>query len=106
MSRSKDDGPPDFKAVLERYNRRWCASCAAWRCRWFPLQSTRASAAGAGANLALACDIVLAAKSANFIQAFSRVGLIPDCSGTWFLPRLVGAARATGPGHPCRAAPD
>ena len=51
-------------------------------------------AAGAGANLALACDIVLAAKSANFIQAFSRIGLIPDCGGTWFLPRLVGAARA------------
>ena len=51
-------------------------------------------AAGAGANLALACDIVLAGKSANFIQAFSRIGLIPDCGGTWFLPRLVGAARA------------
>ena len=51
-------------------------------------------AAGAGANLALACDIVLAAKSANFVQAFSRIGLIPDCGGTWFLPRLVGAARA------------
>jgi 2-(1,2-epoxy-1,2-dihydrophenyl)acetyl-CoA isomerase len=51
-------------------------------------------AAGAGANLALACDIVLAAKSASFIQAFSRIGLIPDCGGTWFLPRLIGAARA------------
>jgi 2-(1,2-epoxy-1,2-dihydrophenyl)acetyl-CoA isomerase len=51
-------------------------------------------AAGAGANLALACDIVLAGKSASFIQAFARIGLIPDCGGTWFLPRLVGAARA------------
>lgn len=51
-------------------------------------------AAGAGANLALACDVVLAAKSASFIQAFARIGLIPDCGGTWFLPRLVGAARA------------
>src|SRR3984957_15894135 len=51
-------------------------------------------AAGAGANLALACDIVLAAKSATFIQAFARIGLIPDVGGTWFLPRLVGAARA------------
>src|SRR5271163_1872863 len=51
-------------------------------------------AAGAGANLAFACDIVLAARSATFIQAFSRIGLIPDCGGTWFLPRLIGAARA------------
>jgi 2-(1,2-epoxy-1,2-dihydrophenyl)acetyl-CoA isomerase len=51
-------------------------------------------AAGAGANLALACDIVLAGKSANFIQAFARIGLIPDVGGTWVLPRLVGAARA------------
>jgi 2-(1,2-epoxy-1,2-dihydrophenyl)acetyl-CoA isomerase len=51
-------------------------------------------AAGAGANLALACDIVLAANSASFIQAFARIGLIPDCAGTWFLPRLVGGARA------------
>jgi 2-(1,2-epoxy-1,2-dihydrophenyl)acetyl-CoA isomerase len=51
-------------------------------------------AAGAGANLALACDIVLAARSASFVQAFARIGLIPDCGGTWFLPRLVGNARA------------
>jgi 2-(1,2-epoxy-1,2-dihydrophenyl)acetyl-CoA isomerase len=51
-------------------------------------------AAGAGANLALACDIVLAARSASFVQAFARIGLIPDCGGTWFLPRLVGEARA------------
>jgi len=51
-------------------------------------------AAGAGANLALACDIVLAARSASFVEAFARIGLIPDCGGTWFLPRLVGAARA------------
>lgn len=51
-------------------------------------------AAGAGANLALACDLVLAAKSAKFIQAFSKIGLIPDSGGTWMLPRLVGEARA------------
>ena len=51
-------------------------------------------AAGAGANLALACDIVLAAKSASFVQAFVKIGLIPDCGGTWFLPRLLGPARA------------
>src|SRR5229473_2467830 len=51
-------------------------------------------AAGAGANLALACDIVLAGEGASFVQAFARIGLIPDCGGTWFLPRLVGIARA------------
>ncbi len=51
-------------------------------------------AAGAGANLALACDIVLAGRSASFIQAFSKIGLIPDSGGTWTLPRLVGSARA------------
>ena len=53
-------------------------------------------AAGAGANIALACDVVLAAQSANFIQAFSKIGLIPDAGGTWLLPRLVGSARAMG----------
>ena len=53
-------------------------------------------AAGAGANLALACDIVLAAKSASFIEAFCKLGLIPDTGGTWVLPRLIGPARATG----------
>ncbi|HEX8062204.1 MAG TPA: enoyl-CoA hydratase-related protein, partial [Allosphingosinicella sp.] len=47
-------------------------------------------AAGAGANIALACDIVLAARSARFIQAFAKIGLLPDSGGTWFLPRLVG----------------
>jgi 2-(1,2-epoxy-1,2-dihydrophenyl)acetyl-CoA isomerase len=51
-------------------------------------------AAGAGANIALACDIVLAARSASFLEAFARIGLIPDAGGTYFLPRLVGAARA------------
>ena len=51
-------------------------------------------AAGAGCNLALACDIVIAARSASFIQAFSRIGLIPDAGGTFTLPRLVGTARA------------
>ena len=53
-------------------------------------------AAGAGANLALACDIVIAARSATFLQAFCRIGLIPDTGGTWFLPRLAGSARAMG----------
>ena len=53
-------------------------------------------AAGAGANIALACDIVLAARSARFIQSFANLGLIPDSGGTWVLPRLVGHARALG----------
>ena len=52
-------------------------------------------AAGAGANLALACDIVIAAEEASFIQSFSKIGLVPDTGGTFFLPRLVGHARAT-----------
>jgi 2-(1,2-epoxy-1,2-dihydrophenyl)acetyl-CoA isomerase len=51
-------------------------------------------AAGAGANVALACDIVLAARSASFVQAFAKIGLVPDSGGTWVLPRLIGAGRA------------
>lgn len=59
------------------------------------IASVNGVAAGAAANLALACDIVLAAKSAKFIESFNHVGLIPDGGGTWTLPRLVGLARAT-----------
>jgi 2-(1,2-epoxy-1,2-dihydrophenyl)acetyl-CoA isomerase len=53
-------------------------------------------AAGAGANIALACDLVVAARSATFVQSFARLGLVPDSGGTYFLPRLVGMARAMG----------
>ena len=53
-------------------------------------------AAGAGANLALACDLVVAARSASFVQAFARLGLVPDSGGTWFLPRALGTPRALG----------
>ena len=53
-------------------------------------------AAGAGANIALACDLVIAARSASFVQSFARLGLVPDSGGTWFLPRLAGSARAMG----------
>jgi 2-(1,2-epoxy-1,2-dihydrophenyl)acetyl-CoA isomerase len=60
------------------------------------LAAVNGVAAGAGASLALACDLVVASKSASFIQAFSRLGLVPDSGATWFLPRLVGSARARG----------
>lgn len=83
---------PDLGATLERlYNP------LVRRLRALPkpvVCAVNGVAAGAGANLALACDLVLAARSARFIQAFCRIGLIPDCGGTWLLPRLVGEARA------------
>ncbi len=60
------------------------------------IAAVNGSAAGAGANLALAADVVIAAESASFIQAFTRIGLIPDAGGTWFLPRQIGFARAMG----------
>ena len=60
------------------------------------LAAVNGAAAGAGANLALACDVVIATESASFIQAFTRIGLIPDAGGTWALPRQIGMARAMG----------
>lgn len=60
------------------------------------IAAVNGAAAGAGANIALACDIVLAGKSAKFLQAFARIGLIPDAGGSWTLPKLVGPARARG----------
>lgn len=60
------------------------------------IAAVNGTAAGAGANLAFACDIVLAARSASFIQAFVKIGLVPDSGGTWFLPQRVGMARAMG----------
>lgn len=60
------------------------------------IAAVNGTAAGAGANLALACDIVIAARSASFIQAFLKIGLVPDSGGTWFLPQRVGMARALG----------
>lgn len=85
------DGPPDLAPVVADYN------AMVRRIRALPMPviaAVNGVAAGAGANLALACDIVLAAKSAKFIQAFARIGLVPDSGGTFFLPRLIGEARA------------
>jgi 2-(1,2-epoxy-1,2-dihydrophenyl)acetyl-CoA isomerase len=86
-----DARPADVGALLEQYNP------LIRKLRALPIPvvcAVNGVAAGAGANLALACDIVLAARSAAFVQAFAKIGLVPDCGGTWFLPRLVGAARA------------
>ena len=91
---SKVLGNVDVGAVIERFYRP-----LATRIRTMPVPVVAAVngvAAGAGANLALCCDLVVAARGASFIQAFSKIGLVPDCGGTWLLPRLVGRARALG----------
>jgi 2-(1,2-epoxy-1,2-dihydrophenyl)acetyl-CoA isomerase len=86
-------GPvPEIGAIVEGYN----ALVRAVRAVQKPVvAAVNGTAAGAGANLALACDIVFAAEEASFLQAFIKIGLIPDTGGTFFLPRLVGMARAT-----------
>jgi 2-(1,2-epoxy-1,2-dihydrophenyl)acetyl-CoA isomerase len=86
------DGPPDLQRLASTYHHR-----VVQRIRALPLPvvcAVNGIAAGAGASLALACDIVLAARSAQFIQAFVRIGLVPDSGASFFLPRLVGEARA------------
>lgn len=87
-------GPqPDVGAVVERYN----PMIEQMRRLTKPIiGAVNGVAAGAGSSLAFACDITLAKKSATFLQAFARIGLIPDCGSTYFLPRLVGDARARG----------
>jgi len=69
---------------------------AIWDCPVPVIAAVNGAAAGAGANLALAADVVIAAESAVFLQAFTRIGLMPDAGGTWWLPRQVGSARAMG----------
>ncbi len=89
-----EEGPLDLGATIER-----CYNPIIKRIRDLDkpvVCAVNGVAAGAGVNLALACDMVFAARSAKFIQAFSRIGLIPDSGGTFFLPQLLGEARAKG----------
>ena len=84
--------PVDVGATVERFYKP-----LALRVRSMPvpvIAAVNGVAAGAGANLALCCDLVIARRSASFIQAFAKIGLVPDCGGTWLLPRLVGRANA------------
>ena len=86
--------PPDLADSIEKHYK---PLVLALRALPMPvIAAVNGVAAGAGANIALACDLVIAARSANFVQAFSKLGLVPDSGGTWFLPRLVGSARALG----------
>jgi 2-(1,2-epoxy-1,2-dihydrophenyl)acetyl-CoA isomerase len=86
------NGPPMSKIVSEHFN----PIIKAIRDIPKPvIAAVNGVAAGAGANIALACDIVVACESASFIQAFSKIGLIPDSGGTYHLPRLIGLARAS-----------
>jgi 2-(1,2-epoxy-1,2-dihydrophenyl)acetyl-CoA isomerase len=95
-ARKREPGapPPDLGESLERnYN----PLIRSLRSLELPVvAAVNGVAAGSGANLALACDIVLAARSASFVESFARIGLIPDAGGTWSLPRLLGQARAMG----------
>ncbi len=86
------DGPPDLEHLAATYHHRVVA-----RLRALPIPvvcAVNGVAAGAGASFALACDIVLAAQSASFVIAFARIGLVPDSGASYFLPRLIGEARA------------
>lgn len=91
---SKMDGPPDLGHTVRTFYAPLVRLIRSLDCP--VICAVNGVAAGAGANIALACDIVLAAESAKFIQSFSKVGLIPDTGGSWHLSRLLGEARAKG----------
>jgi 2-(1,2-epoxy-1,2-dihydrophenyl)acetyl-CoA isomerase len=92
--RAGTDAAVDLGESIERYYK---PLVLALRALSVPvIAAVNGVAAGAGANIALACDLVIAARSATFIQSFAKLGLVPDCGGTWFLPRRVGDARALG----------
>ena len=86
------NGPPDLHALADRYHHEVVRRVRASRLPF--IAAVNGVAAGAGASFALACDIVLAARSAVFVQAFIRIGLVPDSGATFFLTHLVGDARA------------
>ena len=88
----KLDGPPDLEATLSEQFNPLVSKLRG--CNKPVICAVNGVAAGAGANLALACDVVFAAESAKFIQSFAKVGLLPDAGGSWMLPRLIGEARA------------
>lgn len=85
---------PDIEGILRREYEPMLR--AVTDCPVPVIAAVNGTAAGAGANLALAADVVIATESARFIQAFTRIGLIPDAGGTWMIPRLAGMARAMG----------
>ncbi|MBY6046543.1 2-(1,2-epoxy-1,2-dihydrophenyl)acetyl-CoA isomerase PaaG [Vannielia litorea] len=89
---AKMEGTPDLSQTLTKFYNPLVRQIRALPCP--VICAVNGVAAGAGANVALACDIVLAAHSAKFIQSFGKIGLVPDSGGTWSLPHLVGMARA------------
>lgn len=91
---SADAAPPDLGSSIENYYKPLVLALHGLEVP--VICAVNGVAAGAGANIALACDIVLAARSASFIEAFCKLGLIPDTGGSYFLPRLIGTARAMG----------
>jgi len=92
--RAPGEPPPDLGRTIEQ---NWNPLARALRYLRVPIVcAVNGVAAGAGINIALACDIVIAARSASFVFSFSRIGLLPDAGGTYYLPRLVGSARAMG----------
>ena len=94
MARTASGGMPDIGNVVEKNYKPLVLRLQNLRVP--TIAAVNGIAAGAGASVALACDLVVASKSASFLQAFSKIGLVPDTGGTWFLPQRVGMARAMG----------